>query len=75
VVVSPHRAIVTPLVNYISSLRHQQPNLTLTVILPEIVVWHWWHRLLHNQTATRVRRALRPLREIVVTMVPFHLPR
>jgi hypothetical protein len=75
VVVSPHRAIVAPLVNYIAALHHQRSDLTLTVILPEIVVCHWSHRLLHNQTAPRLRRALRPLPKIVITSVPFHLPR
>jgi hypothetical protein len=50
------------------------PDLTITVILPELVVRHWWHRLLHNQVAPRLRRALRPLPGIVVTSVPFHLP-
>ena len=74
VVVSPYRAIVAPMVNYIEVLHRQRPDLTLTVILPEIVVRHWWHRILHNQTASRLRRALRPLPKIVVTTVPFHLP-
>ncbi|HEV2981390.1 MAG TPA: APC family permease [Solirubrobacteraceae bacterium] len=74
VVVSPHRAIVAPMVNYIDTLHEQRPDLTITVILPEIVVRHWWERILHNNTAPRVRRALRPLPRIVVTTVPFHLP-
>jgi amino acid transporter len=74
VVVSPYRAIVAPMVNYIESLHRLRPDLTLTVILPEIVVPHWWQRLLHNQTAPRLRRALRPLPKIVVTTIPFHLP-
>jgi hypothetical protein len=73
VIVSPHRALVAPMVNYISSLHRQRPNLTLTVILPEIVVRHFWHRILHNHTSARLRRALRPLRKIVVTTIPFHL--
>jgi hypothetical protein len=59
---------------YIWSLLRERPDLTLTVILPEIVVRHWWHRLLHNGTTTRLRRALRPLPKVVVTTVPFHLP-
>jgi amino acid transporter len=75
VVVSPYRAIVAPMVNYIESLHRQDPELTLTVILPEIVVRHAWQRILHNGTAPRLRRALRPLPKIVVTTVPFHLPR
>lgn len=75
VVVSPHRALVAPLVNYVSSLHGQRPDLTLTVILPEIVVRHWWQRLLHNHVAPRLRRAMRPLPKVVVTTVPFHLSR
>ncbi len=74
VVVSPYRAIVAPMVNYIESLHRLGPDLTLTVILPEIVVRHWWQRFLHNNTAPRLRRALRSLPKIVVTTVPFHLP-
>jgi amino acid transporter len=73
-VVSPYRAIIAPMVNYIESLHHQRPDLTLTVILPEIIVRHWWQRVLHNRTGSRLRRALRPLPRIVVTTVPFHLP-
>lgn len=75
VIVSPHRAVVAPLINYIVALHHQRPALTLTVILPEIVVRHWWHRILHSQTAPRLRRALRPMPKIVITSIPFHLPR
>jgi amino acid transporter len=75
VVVSPYRAIIAPMVNYIESLHRSSQGLTLTVILPEIVVRHSWQRILHNGTAPRLRRALRPLPKIVVTTVPFHLPR
>jgi len=75
IVVSPYRAIVAPLIDYIESLHAQRPDLTLTVILPEIVVRHRVHRVLHNETAGRLRRALRPLPKIVVTTIPFHLPR
>jgi len=74
VVVSPYRAIVAPLVNYIESLHQLSPDLTLTVIVPEIVVAHWWLRLLHNQVAPRLRRALRPIHKLVITTVPFHVP-
>jgi amino acid transporter len=73
VVVSPYRAIVAPMVNYIESLHRLSPDLTLTVIVPEIVVAHWRHRILHDRIAPRLRRALRPRPKIVVTSVPFHL--
>jgi amino acid transporter len=74
VVVSPYRAIVAPMANYIESLHRLGPDLTLTVILPEIVVRRPWQRILHNRTAPRLRRALRQLPKSVVTTVPFHLP-
>jgi amino acid transporter len=73
VVLSPYRAIVAPLIHYIESLHRQHPEVTLTVILPEIIVRHWWHRLLHNHTAPRLRRALRRLPKIIITTVPFHV--
>jgi hypothetical protein len=74
IVVSPYRAIVAPMINYIETLHRQSPELTLTVIVPELVVRHWWHQFLHNRIAPRLRRALRPLPKIVVTTIPFHLP-
>ncbi|MEV0777085.1 APC family permease [Streptomyces sp. NPDC050428] len=71
--VSPYRAVVAPLVNYIEALHHQRPDLTLTVILPEVVVRQRRYSALHSRTAARLRRALRPLRKVVVTTVPFHV--
>ena len=37
VIVSPHRAVVAPLVNYIWTLHRQRPDLTLTVAVPVCV--------------------------------------
>jgi amino acid transporter len=74
VVRSPYRAVVAPTIAYIESLHAARPDLTLTVIVPELVVRHWWQRSLHEHTARRLRRALEPLPGIVVTSVPFHLP-
>lgn len=71
--VSPYRAIIAPLVNYIEALHRQRPDLTLTVILPEIVMCQRRYSALHSRTAPRLRRALRPLRKVVVTTVPFHV--
>jgi amino acid transporter len=73
VIVSPHGALVAPLVNYLWSLRRLRPDLTLTVAVPEIVARRWWHRALHDHVASRLRRALRNLPGVVVTSVPFHL--
>jgi amino acid transporter len=74
VVDSPYRALVAPLACYIDALRTQRSELTLTVVLPELIVKHRWHRPLHNGTARRLRRALRRQSGVVITTVPLHLP-
>jgi amino acid transporter len=71
---SPYRALVAPMVRYIEALGGQRPDLTLTVVLPELVVRHRWHQPLHNGTTRRLQRALRQAPGVVMTVVPFHLP-
>jgi hypothetical protein len=75
VVVSPYRAVVGPIVNYLEVLHAQRPDLTLTVIVPELKVMRWWHSLLHDHLGARLRRALEHHPGIAVTDVPFHLLR
>jgi amino acid transporter len=72
---SPYRALERPLLAYIETVRGLHPEETLTVILPEFVVVHWWEYFLHNQTALRLKAALLTLPGIVVTDIPEHLRR
>ncbi len=74
IIVSPHRAIIASLAHYLQALHALRPDLTLTVVLPEVVVKRWWHRPLHHHDAQRLRRAVRDLPGIVVTSVPVHVP-
>jgi len=74
VVVSPYRATVAPLANYIEALHRQRPDLTLTVVVPELVPARRWQVLLHNRIAQRLRKMLIQYQGIIVTSVPFHLP-
>ncbi|MEU5941853.1 APC family permease [Micromonospora sp. NPDC047548] len=73
IIVSPYRAIIPPLAHYLDALHTLRPDIVLTVVLPEIVVRHRWHELLHSRTRQRLRRALRHLPGIVITSVPIHL--
>jgi len=73
-VVSPYRATVAPLANYIAALHIQRPDVTLTLVVPEIVVARSWQRILHNRISARLRAALIAYEGIVITTVPFHLP-
>ena len=74
IIVSPFRATVAPLTYYAAALHRQRPDLTMTLVVPEIVVARPWQQILHSHTAGRLRRALRPYEGIVVATVPFHLP-
>lgn len=74
VVVSPYRSTVAPLANYIEALHHQRPEVTLTVVVPEIVVRHRWQQPLHRHIGPHLRRTLRPHAGIAITSIPFHLP-
>ncbi len=73
VVISPYRSTVAPLANYIAALHQQRPDITLTVIVPEIIPARRWELLLHGRIAQRLRRILIHHKGIVVTSVPFHL--
>jgi hypothetical protein len=73
-VLSPYRAIVVPFVRYVEALHRQRPELTVTVVLGELVVEQRLQRLLHGDLEPRIRRALRSQRRVVVTTVPFLFP-
>jgi len=75
IVISPYRATVAPLANYIAALHRQRPDITLTLVVPEIVPARPWQRILHNRIAARLRASLLTYDGIVITTVPFHLAR
>ena len=72
VVDSPYREFVRPAVEYVKTLR-PGPNHTVTVIIPEFVVEHWWENFLHNQNALRLKGALLGVPWVVVISIPFHI--
>ncbi len=43
------------------------------MILPEVVVEHWWEHLLHNQSALALKARLLFRPRTVVISVPLHL--
>ena len=73
IIESPYRSLMRPLLAYIDTIHERHPTETLTVILPEFVVAHWWEYFLHNHTALRLKAALLFRPGIVVINVPQHL--
>ncbi len=71
---SPYRLLIEPLLRYIEDILSQrQPNETITIVVPQFVPRHWWHNLLHTQTAVLLRLALLFKPGIVITNVPYHI--
>ncbi len=57
VVESPYREFTRPAVE-LRTVARPEPQHTVTVIIPEFVVEHWWENFLHNQNALRLKAAL-----------------
>jgi amino acid transporter len=75
VIESPYRSLVRPLLAYIDAIDRQRRDDTVVVVLPEMVATKWWHQVLHNQTALRLKAALLFRPGTVVVNVPYHLRR
>ncbi len=72
VVESPYREFIKPAVVYVRSLK-PGPDHTVTVVIPEFVVEHWWEAFLHNQDALRLKGALYVVPWVVVINIPLHI--
>lgn len=71
---SPYRKVVEPILEAVDRIQRAEPELALTVILPEFVAPRWWQQFLHNQSAFRIKAALLVKPGVIVTSVPMHLP-
>ena len=71
---SPYRKIVEPILEEVDRFRLAEPEVCLTVILPEFVTPKWWQRVLHNQMAFRIKASLMLKPGVIVTSVRMHLP-
>jgi amino acid transporter len=70
---SPYRSLVRPLLSYVAAIQRQRHDATVVVVLPELVATRWWHQVLHNQSALRLKAALLFRPGIVTVNVPYHL--
>jgi amino acid transporter len=72
---SPFRSFVSPVVSYIDALDKADPGQYVTVVLPEFRTRWPWQRMLHNQSAQRLKKALLDRPNTVIIEVPYHLGR
>jgi len=75
VVASPYRFVLMPLVEYILKVELEHPERQVAVMIPELVVRHWWENALHNQRAQLLKLLLlmRGNKRIIVINIPWYL--
>jgi amino acid transporter len=74
-VTSSYRTILSPLMDYVLKLEDENPGRKIAVLLPELVVRHWWENLLHNQRVQLLKLLLllKGNQRIVVVNIPWYL--
>jgi amino acid transporter len=74
---SPFRYVLQPMVDYILRVERETSVHKICVLVPELVVRHWWENLLHNRRADllKVILLLRGNRRIIVINIPWYLER
>lgn len=70
---SPYRSLIEPILDYIDATLESDPDLMVTVIVPQGVAPRWWHTFLHNNAALWLKRALGTRERVVVTNVRYFM--
>jgi amino acid transporter len=72
---SPYRLIIAPMVEYVLKMEQEQKGRTIAVLVPELVVKHWWENMMHNQRAQLLKLMLlvKGNQGIVVLNIPWYL--
>lgn len=72
---STYRTVISPLMDYILKLEKSYPKRKIAVLVPELVVHHWWENLLHNQRTQMLKLLLllKGNRRIVIVNIPWYL--
>ena len=72
---STYRMTITPLMEYVLHLADANPQRKVAVLLPELVVTHWWENLLHGQRVQLLKLLLllKGNPRVVVVNIPWYL--
>jgi amino acid transporter len=72
---SPYRYILQPVVDYVLDVERGTGQRKVCVLVPELVVQHWWENLLHNRRSDllKVMLLLRGDQRIIVINIPWYL--
>ncbi|HLM17065.1 MAG TPA: amino acid permease, partial [Acidimicrobiia bacterium] len=71
VVRAPMGDFTTATLRFIDELERRWPDTTVTVVIPELYVTHWWGHLLHNQSVLLLKARLLFRANTAVTSIPY----
>jgi amino acid transporter len=75
IIPAPYRELHKPLLELIGKLDAARPERTVAVLIPETIALKWWHNLLHQRRAAKLRAAL--LRDggarVTVVSIPWRV--
>ena len=71
IVRAPAGDFTTATLRFIDELERRWPDTTVTVLIPELFVTHWWEHLLHNQSALLLKGRLLFRANTAVTSMPY----
>ena len=72
VLIDPQRSLVRTVLHYIESVEADR-DVTITVLIPEVLPRKRRHEILHNQRGRLLEVVLKARTDIVVATLPFHL--
>ncbi len=72
IVEAPFRDLTRPMLDEVRRYS-THPNVVVNVVIPEVIVSHWWQLPLHNQSALFIKRLFLKEERVVLTGVPFLL--
>ena len=72
---SPYRYVLQPMIDYILRVENESKVHKVCVLVPELVVRHWWENLMHNRRADLLKVILlvRGNQRIIVINIPWYL--
>jgi amino acid transporter len=72
---SPYRFVISPVVEYVLQVERESPGRHVAVLVPELVVRHWYQNLLHNQRANVLKLMLlvKGNQRILVVNIPWYM--
>ncbi|MGO9754910.1 MAG: APC family permease [Solirubrobacteraceae bacterium] len=72
VLIDPQRSLVRTVLRYIESVEAER-DVTITVLIPEVIPRRRRHEILHNQRGRLLEVVLKSRTGVVVATLPFHL--